>query len=132
MTSKDLGHCLESQHTALKIRLDKQKCCLGVMPLAQIAKRLIEIERAELETIANKRKEEFPKLRNNIIAGTFEIIEFDGFILRNTTRDQWFLTKGNEVVKMINVVLEQNEIFVYGAKIANLKVFLLLHSIQNI
>lgn len=95
----------------------------GNRPLAQTAKRLIEIERAELATIDNTKKEEFPKLLNKVIGFTFETIEFDSFILKNTAHDQWFLTKNQEVVSMINAVQEQNVIHIYGAKIASLESF---------
>lgn len=103
----------------------------GNRPLAQVAKRLIETEHSEIMKPKNEKKEQFPKLSNQLntmhqlngCENTFETITFDGFVLKNTEHDKWFMTKNNWVVQMINVTRLENIVYIYGARVSKLENF---------
>lgn len=97
----------------------------GHRPLAQVVKRITEIENANNESrpFTTRTYPYVQKQTNHLhehprCQKTFNKLYLnDGFLLSNTKKNQWFLTKDDKVVKMINATNFNNNLHIYGASV---------------
>lgn len=96
----------------------------GNLPLAQVAKRIIEQENFERIDDDEKNKKMYPLLNNekklkrhdiNGCEGVFESIQLaEAFLVKNDNKNKWFLTHNLQIVEMVNATYFNNKIYVYG------------------
>lgn len=95
----------------------------GYRPLAQVVNRL-----AEINNIVNQEvnKNIFPYVQNESksndkISSANKMYDklylMDGVLLGNNKKNQWFLTKAGEIVKMLHATYVESQIHVYGANV---------------
>lgn len=99
----------------------------GNTPLAQCAKRIIEISKATVDTPL---KPTYPILGKSIehpFQGTGRVFTKlyvrQDLLLTNKSKDKWFLTKQGEIVSMIYATSEDDEIKIFGQSIKNIENF---------
>lgn len=85
----------------------------GHKPLAQIAKRISELNQVVVEDITPKKqipvlKKAIPSYGTDTGSKTYSRVDFDKYSLSNDSSNQWFLTKSNQIV-MFESVTQCNE-----------------------
>lgn len=104
----------------------------GNKPLAQIARRTIELSKLQSKNVFKKKNSPYllnQEFQNNIKLATCEARVFntlvinESFKLSNDVKNQWFLTKSDSIVSMINGRYCRGQIFILGAPVITLTDF---------
>lgn len=107
----------------------------GKHPLAQIAKRVVELENLNINNFRTKQKSLSPFVayeNNNKIhelpecSKVYNNLSFSNYILSNNIKNKWFLSIRNDIVEMINATYYKGKIHIYGSSLNNKKDFFVL------
>lgn len=110
-------HTFSSYPFENKLYLIKRMLREGKNPLAQVAKRLSELDGIRVTT--NKNKKSHPVLIKSK-KSCFEI-HFEDFKLSTKNKDKYFMSKDNEIIELKDIYNNNNEIELHGFQIKELE-----------
>lgn len=97
----------------------------GNLPLSQVAKRCAEMSKINIFKDENKDKIFVKKKINEkhelpMCNGVYAYLNLTkDFVLRTNDKNKWFMTKGGDIVKMLNATYFKQKIHIFGERVNN-------------